>query len=147
MVDRAVPADSERAHLRVRARDRGAQPVGYARRRFIRHRLAVASVVVLAGIFGAGIFANYIAPYSYKEIPYVTIAGTSVIDTSQILAHPSRQHLFGTDSAGRDYLQPHALWHPHIRARRDLRRPAFDADRHDHRRPRRLLRRLDATTC
>ena len=54
------------------------------------------------GHLRAGIFANYIAPYSYKEIPYITIAGTSVIDTSQILAHPSRQHLFGTDSAGRD---------------------------------------------
>jgi len=101
MVDRAVPGDSAAQYeygLEIEARSQW----GYARRRFMRHRLAVASVVVLACIFGAGIFANYIAPYSYKEIPYVTIAGTSVIDTSQILAHPSRQHLFGTDSAGRD---------------------------------------------
>jgi peptide/nickel transport system permease protein len=101
MVDRAVPADSGVQYeygLEIEARSQW----GYARKRFFRHRLAVASVVVLAIIFGCGIFANYIAPYSYKEIPYITIAGTSVIDTSQILAHPSRQHLFGTDSAGRD---------------------------------------------
>jgi peptide/nickel transport system permease protein len=102
MVDRAVPADSSgltyEYGLEIEARSQW----GYARRRFMRHRLAVVSVVVLTGIFAAGIFANYIAPYSYKEIPYITIAGTSVIDTSQILAHPSRQHLFGTDSAGRD---------------------------------------------
>ncbi|HXE92993.1 MAG TPA: ABC transporter permease [Gaiellaceae bacterium] len=102
MVDRAVPADSSELTYEYGLEIEARSQWGYARKRFFRHRLALVSVIVLAVIFGAGIFANYIAPYSYKEIPYVTIAGTSVIDTSQILAHPSRQHLFGTDSAGRD---------------------------------------------
>jgi len=37
----------------------------YARMRFFRHRLAVAGLVGLIIIFGAGIFANFVAPYSY----------------------------------------------------------------------------------
>ena len=101
-ISRAFPADSSEllyeSGLEIEARSQW----GYARRRFVRHRLALASVFVLAGIFGCGFLANYIAPYSYKEIPYVKIAGTEVIDTSQILAKPSAKHLFGTDSAGRD---------------------------------------------
>ena len=38
----------------------------YARRRFLRHRLAVASLIVLVIILGAGAFADVIAPYSYE---------------------------------------------------------------------------------
>src|SRR5438552_13283893 len=40
----------------------------YARMRFFRHRLAVAGLVGLIIIFGAGIFAGFIAPYSYAAI-------------------------------------------------------------------------------
>jgi peptide/nickel transport system permease protein len=65
----------------------------YARRRFLRHRLAMAGLIGLIILFGAGIFANYIAPYSYSEI-----------DLNNILAPPSVHHLFGTDEIGRDYL-------------------------------------------
>ena len=57
--------------------------------------------------------------------------------------HPSRQHLFGTDSAGRDTFSRDALRHSHLCTRRHLRRAAFDADRHDHRRARWVLRRLE----
>jgi ABC-type dipeptide/oligopeptide/nickel transport system permease subunit len=74
----------------------------YARRRFMRHRLALGSLIVLIGIFLCGIFANVIAPYSYREIPYTNLAGVSVIDVNQVLSPPSTKHLFGTDSAGRD---------------------------------------------
>jgi ABC-type dipeptide/oligopeptide/nickel transport system permease subunit len=65
----------------------------YARKRFLRHRLAMLSLVLLIIIFGAGVFANYIAPYSFSEI-----------DLSNILAAPTTagQHYFGTDEIGRD---------------------------------------------
>jgi ABC-type dipeptide/oligopeptide/nickel transport system permease subunit len=101
-ISHALPGDSGELLLEYGLEIKARSQWGYARRRFMRHRLALASVVVLVGIFGCGIFANYIAPYSYKEIPYVTIAGSSVIDVNQILAKPSTHHLFGTDSAGRD---------------------------------------------
>ena len=51
--------------LEVKSRSQWA----YARRRFLRHRLAMSSLVVLIVILGAGIFAtDYVAPYSYDEI-------------------------------------------------------------------------------
>jgi ABC-type dipeptide/oligopeptide/nickel transport system permease subunit len=64
---------------------------GYARRRFMRHRLALTSLVVLLAIFGCGVFANAIAPYTYKQINLESLSQA-----------PSAKHLFGTDSAGRD---------------------------------------------
>jgi peptide/nickel transport system permease protein len=72
----------------------------YARRRFLRHRLAMAGLVGLIIIFGAGIFANFIAPYSY-----------SAIDLSNILHPPTTtaHHFFGTDEIGRDYFS-RVIW-------------------------------------
>jgi peptide/nickel transport system permease protein len=66
----------------------------YARRRFFRHRLAMVGLVVLIVVFGAGVFANYIAPYSYSEI-----------DLTNLIAPPTTagHHFFGTDAIGRDY--------------------------------------------
>ena len=66
----------------------------YARSRFLRHRLAMVSLVVLILIFGVGIFADHIAPYSY-----------SAIDLNHILEAPTtaHQHYFGTDGLGEDY--------------------------------------------
>jgi peptide/nickel transport system permease protein len=66
----------------------------YARRRFLRHRLAVAGLVGLIIIFGAGAFANYVAPYSF-----------SALDLNNILHGPTLtgNHFFGTDEIGRDY--------------------------------------------
>lgn len=65
----------------------------YARSRFLRHRLAMASLVLLVIIFGVGIFANEIAPYPY-----------AAIDLSHILQAPTtaHQHYFGTDGLGED---------------------------------------------
>jgi len=40
----------------------------FARRRFFRHRLAMASLVVLLTVFALGAFANLVAPYSYSDI-------------------------------------------------------------------------------
>src|SRR5437764_10393607 len=72
----------------------------YARRRFIRHRLAMACPVGLIIIFGAGIFANFVAPYSY-----------SALDLNNILHPPTTNahHFFGTDEIGRDYFS-RVIW-------------------------------------
>jgi ABC-type dipeptide/oligopeptide/nickel transport system permease subunit len=66
----------------------------YARRRFLRHRLAMTSLIVLIIVFSMGVFANYIAPYSYEQI-----------DLNNILHPPTTEghHFFGTDEIGRDY--------------------------------------------
>jgi ABC-type dipeptide/oligopeptide/nickel transport system permease subunit len=66
----------------------------YARRRFLRHRMAMGSLVVLLGIIVAGIFAGRLAPYSYEEI---NLAATGMAPTTE------GHHYFGTDLLGRDY--------------------------------------------
>ena len=72
----------------------------YARIRFLRHRLAMAGLIGLIILFGAGIFANFIAPYSYEQI-----------DLNNILAPPTLagHHFFGTDEIGRDYFS-RVIW-------------------------------------
>jgi peptide/nickel transport system permease protein len=76
------------AGLEVEARSQWS----YARRRFLRHRLAMGGLIGLIIIFGAGIFAQYIAPYSFEQI-----------DLNNVLAPPSSAHYFGTDEIGRDF--------------------------------------------
>ena len=63
-----------------------------ARRRFMRHRLAVVSLVILVIVFAAGIFASWIAPYGYDEV-----------NIDALSQAPSWAHLFGTDQIGHDY--------------------------------------------
>jgi peptide/nickel transport system permease protein len=67
----------------------------YARTRFLRHRLAMGGLVGLVLFFGAGIFANYLAPYP-----------VDAIDLTHVLEAPTTAgtHWFGTDEIGRDYL-------------------------------------------
>jgi peptide/nickel transport system permease protein len=67
----------------------------YARMRFLRHRLAVASIVVLALLALSAIFADQVAPYGYDE------------QNLELMNHPptlAGGHVFGTDQLGRDYL-------------------------------------------
>ena len=79
-VDGLVPApaglgeSTAAAGLEVKARSQWS----YARKRFFRHRLAMTGLVLLVIIFGAGVFANFIAPYSFSEI-----------DLNNILAPPT----------------------------------------------------------
>jgi ABC-type dipeptide/oligopeptide/nickel transport system permease subunit len=67
----------------------------YARMRFLRHRLAVVSLVILLAFAGIAVFAPQIAPYGYDEI-----------DLFNLRSPPTLQdhHWFGTDLLGRDYL-------------------------------------------
>jgi peptide/nickel transport system permease protein len=66
----------------------------YARRRFLRHKLAMASVVILGTILLAGAFASQIAPYAYDEIDLLNAGVGPTLDGN---------HFFGTDLLGRDY--------------------------------------------
>jgi peptide/nickel transport system permease protein len=67
----------------------------YARRRFLRHRLAMIGLVGLIIIFGAGALANWVAPYSFAQIDL-----TNVLHPPTTVGH----HVFGTDEIGRDSL-------------------------------------------
>jgi peptide/nickel transport system permease protein len=64
----------------------------YIRSRFLRHRLATGSLILLLLIFLAGAFANVVAPYGYAQPDF--------LNTS---AGPTLHHIFGTDLLGRDY--------------------------------------------
>jgi peptide/nickel transport system permease protein len=73
------------------------------RRRLIRRRLArrpfaIAGFVVAAVFVLGAILAPWIAPYSPSET-----------DFNALLAHPSRDHLLGTDELGRDVLS-RVIW-------------------------------------
>ena len=61
-------------------------------RRFLRHRLAGASLVLLAGLFVVGLLAHHLARYPYDAVN-IRALGKS----------PSWAHPFGTDQTGRDY--------------------------------------------
>lgn len=62
-------------------------------RRFLKHRLALIGLVILAVLIIIAVFAPYIAPYD----PYK-------MDVTSFSAGPSELHLLGTDSVGRDIL-------------------------------------------
>jgi ABC-type dipeptide/oligopeptide/nickel transport system permease subunit len=81
----------------------------YARMRFLRHRLAVASLIILILIAFVAVFAPQIAPYGYDEIPFTD--PENLIENPNLIAETLNQkptlndwHLFGTDQLGRDYL-------------------------------------------
>jgi peptide/nickel transport system permease protein len=63
-----------------------------ARRRFMRHRLAVASLVIVTIVFAAGFLASQIAPYGYEQV-----------NIDALSSAPTWSHPFGTDQIGRDY--------------------------------------------
>ena len=66
----------------------------FARRRFVRHRLAMVSLVVLFIVLGAGAAADWVAPYAYDEID---------LENSGVGPTLENKHFFGTDVLGRDY--------------------------------------------
>ncbi|MCL6552620.1 MAG: ABC transporter permease [Firmicutes bacterium] len=64
-----------------------------ALRRFLRHRMAVAGVVVFAAVAAMAVAAPVLAPHS-----------PTAIDAAAFQAAPSARHPLGTDSVGRDVL-------------------------------------------
>ncbi|MDP9261393.1 MAG: ABC transporter permease, partial [Actinomycetota bacterium] len=60
--------------------------------RFLQHRVAVASLIVLVLMFAAGLLASRLAPYGYQEP-----------NLNALNAGPSWSHPFGADQLGRDY--------------------------------------------
>ena len=88
----AVPVDATSAEgMELKARSQWS----YARRRFLRHRLAMIGLAGLIIIFGAGALASYVAPYTFDQIDL-----TNVLHAPTTVGH----HYFGTDEIGRDYL-------------------------------------------
>jgi ABC-type dipeptide/oligopeptide/nickel transport system permease subunit len=73
----------------------------YARTRFLRHRLAVVSLVVLILFALVAIFAKQIAPYGFDEIDLESIDPNTGLAKSPRL---DGWHILGTDQLGRDYL-------------------------------------------
>jgi oligopeptide transport system permease protein len=67
-----------------------------AQRRFFRNRLAVLGLVIVLIFLFVAIFANLLAPYSYKEVDF------TVKHPQLPFTHP--KYLLGTDPTGRDYL-------------------------------------------
>jgi peptide/nickel transport system permease protein len=67
----------------------------YVRTRFLRHRLAVASLLVLVGLALVAIFAKRVAPYDFDQLDLFNIAQPPTTEG---------KHWFGTDLLGRDYL-------------------------------------------
>jgi peptide/nickel transport system permease protein len=87
----AADSDSIYEHgVDIKARSHWA----YARKRFLRHRLAMGSLIVLVVILLCGVFADRIAPYSYDQLDLTNIGSPPTLED---------HHYFGTDLLGRDY--------------------------------------------
>ena len=83
-------ATTYEAGLEIEARSHWA----YARKRFLRHRLAMGSLVILTIILLAGFFADRVAPYAFDDIDLENLVSPPTTDG---------KHFFGTDPLGRDY--------------------------------------------
>jgi ABC-type dipeptide/oligopeptide/nickel transport system permease subunit len=73
------------------AQVRSKSPARLALERLFRKRVAVVCMVIIVILYGAGIFAGWLAPYGSNE---------QNLDAS--LLGPSADHFFGTDRLGRD---------------------------------------------
>jgi peptide/nickel transport system permease protein len=82
-------AETQAGVLGIRAQTQ----FGDLRRRFLRNKLAVVGLVMVAAVFLTAVAAPLLAPYDPQ-----------VQDLSNTLAEPSSAHWFGTDENGRDVL-------------------------------------------
>ena len=82
---------SHETGLEVKARSQWA----YARMRFFRHRLAVASLIILILLGVVAVFADQLAPRGVDEFDFEHIVQAPTFEDGLV---------FGTDQLGRDYL-------------------------------------------
>ena len=113
--------------LEVEARSQWA----FARRRFVRHRLAMGSLIVLLIVFGCRRLRQRHRALLLLRREHQR-ADRAAERTASVRHRPGGSRL----------LQPGALRHPHIGPGRPPRRLPLDGPRHHRRRSRRLLRRL-----
>ena len=85
----AIAAEAERE----RGYAPSTSPTRLVWQRLRRKRLAMISLVVIIVIYGGGLFASVLAPYSYTEL-----------NLQRGLEGPSADHWLGTDRLGRDML-------------------------------------------
>lgn len=84
--------------LKTDEQEAGHSPFRRALSRLFRKKLAMVALVIITGLYLAGILAPVIAPYNYSE--------TNLLRTQE---GPSADHLLGTDRLGRDILT-RVLW-------------------------------------
>jgi ABC-type dipeptide/oligopeptide/nickel transport system permease subunit len=93
IVERGEPTELSLVYetgVEIQARSQWA----YALRRFLRHRLAMGSLIALLGFGAIALFADQVAPYAYEELDLVNINSPPTT---------AGYHFFGTDQLGRDY--------------------------------------------
>jgi oligopeptide transport system permease protein len=76
-----------------------------ARRRLLRNRAAVVSIVILALITAAAVFGPFFLAYAYDYIDYSVVScAPDWWPDRDVLCSAGGTHWFGTDSVGRDLL-------------------------------------------
>lgn len=68
-------------------------------RRFLKHRLATASLAIMVAIFVISVFASNIAPFKSEELA----VGNYFLPFGAVDVKTGRVHYAGTDNIGRDY--------------------------------------------
>ena len=97
-------ATSPNARLMERAREiKGRSLWQDARRRLFANKAAVASMFILGIIALMAIFADHLSPFGYADINYDMIAcAPDWWPDKTVACFATPDHLFGTDSNGRD---------------------------------------------
>lgn len=85
----AAQADTQQPIITLQTTER--KSTNSVWQRFLRHRLALLGLVILAIFCLAAVFASWVA-----------MADPNYVDISNIKAPPSTDHILGTDAAGRD---------------------------------------------
>jgi len=95
---------SRNAQLIVRAQDiQGRSLWVDARRRLLKNRAAVASMIILAVIALLAVFAPWLSPYAYDTQDYSVISCSPAWwPDPNVMCNAGGAHWFGTDSIGRD---------------------------------------------
>jgi peptide/nickel transport system permease protein len=74
-------------------------PLKLVTKRFLKHRLATASVFVMVAIFVISLFAGSVAPFRPEELQ----VGKYFVPFGTVDTKTERTHYMGTDHIGRDY--------------------------------------------